>query len=452
MNPGQTLVIRDYLLRYKWCYLAGVILHFVIAIALTHGAEVPLIGMIASSGFLLGMDLMRGGNSSARTLLALPLTAPQLARAWRYVAFTMPVVLYFIVLTLGVLTGLATGGRDLSLAEFGMFAFLQTGMLGLFFFALTGLQTQPSPGAPLLEKATNLFFGLLWGFSIPAVTFTQNLSGTSILDTSPAHLAVWTFLAIVTIAGYFRAETLVHNRASSKKLAPSARRPSPSGNNMPWQGFGALPYYALIFGSLTGLFFVVMLTFTWFIMNEFLGLNGTEQDGNTGGIQLNMFFTMIGMVSIFQIFPMLRSLRTLPRRLTSLTTFIMLWPLFLILALGLVTFSAHAALTNSPFNLPSFLSSAAGACTILIAIPFFLRFGLNFLTVFGMILIASFSGNAGLLLSSVWKIDLTSHLTLLTSALTLILAIVWITTYRTLGSEHPWRANRFAMGLMKRPS
>ena len=159
------MVIRDYLSRKCWYYIAGAIIHLACAYASGWTNHISLIGVIGGSAFILMFELMRGGNATARTLLSLPVTSDQLARAWRLVALTLPIVLFFLILAVGSLLSLMAGGKLVSLERFIILAVTQTGMIGTAYFALTGMPVQPAPGGGFAQGLSNAFFGLLWGFS-----------------------------------------------------------------------------------------------------------------------------------------------------------------------------------------------------------------------------------------------------------------------------------------------
>jgi hypothetical protein len=192
-----------------------------------------------------------------------------------------------------------------------------------------------------------------------------------------------------------------------------------------------------------------MLFFTWFVMNAVMGVNDSSPENPAGALQVNMFLTMIALISTFQMFPMLRSLRILPKNRSALATSMILWPLILISTMGTVAYGLQAILTNTHLNWHALVISVAGATTVLLTLPIFLRFGMHFITVFGMIFIISFSSSSGTLLSSFSKTSSGQQLTILGAAVVLVLISVWITTFSTLGTEHPYRANRFNMGFMK---
>ena len=163
-----------------------------------------------------------------------------------------------------------------------------------------------------------------------------------------------------------------------------------------------------------------------------------------------MFLTMIGFISMFQMFPMLRSFRTLPKRLSTLTSYMVFWPIILMAVFGFIAFSLHSLSKGTAFPWQAFTIKIIGTSTIIIALPVFLRFGANFFTIFGFILLVSFSGNFSLIIGFIHKVDLLNYGTLFFIAFTILITLAWITTYRALGSTHPWRANRFNFGAMKR--
>lgn len=453
MNASQKHIIRDYLRRYVVAYVLGLLIHLLVAIGLTHHSEIPLFGLFLGSAFVLGIEFVRGGNTtSARTLLAMPVTASQLARVWRFVAMILPIVLYFVVLLVGVLIGKATGGNKLSLEGFVVLALLQTGMLGMFFFSLTGLQPAPAPGAGFGEKCSNLIFGVLWGFSIPVVMFTPQLQMTSTSQLTSAHFLAWVFLIVVTVAGWFRAETLVARRTVRnagnvrKAYAPRVK------GAMPWRQYGGLRYFMSVFGSAASLMFIMMLGFTWFGTNYLFG--GPSVGHSMDSMQLHMFVAIAGLITVLQVLPMLRFLRTMPKRGRSFTHLMILWPLGLIVFLSIVGYGLHSIVAGQEFVWESYgiriARCIAGGTFVLLALPLFLRFGFNIKSVVGMMLFVSVSNTFEMVIERDLKVAEAQQWLVIGIVLGTVLPVAWFLTHRTLRSEHPWRIKSFRFGAVAR--
>ena len=454
MNASQTQIVRDYLRRYALAYALGLLIHLLTAIASAFSQEVPLAGLTFGSAFILGIEFVRGGNTTARTLLAKPITASQLAHVWRFVAFTLPVIAYFLVLLVGVLLGKLMGGERVSMESFVLLALLQTGMLGMFFFALTGLQTSPAQAQSFGEKCSNLVFGLLWGFSVPVAMFTPKMQVTSLADMRLPHLIAWGFLLVVTIAGWFRAETLVARRTVRRNVRVRPSRASRAKDAMPWRQFGGLRYFMKLFGTAIILMFMAMLLVTHFGTNLIFGGGGLKDGGFLLEGQLGMFIPIAGLISVFQIMPMIRVLRTMPKRLTALTNLLVLWPLFLIVILSLIGHGFHALVAGQDLGQPGYglrvaRGIAAGA-PVLLTLPLFLRFGLSFKSIIPMMLTVSLSNGISSMTQRDLKIAPTEQWLLIVAILVLVLPLVWFLTHRVLSSEHPWRAKHFRFGVLQR--
>ncbi|MGI9240497.1 MAG: hypothetical protein ACR2RV_06830 [Verrucomicrobiales bacterium] len=447
MRSPEQQIIRDYLGRKYWYYLAGAIIHLACAYATGWTNHVSLIGAIGGSAFILMFELMRGGNATARTLLSLPVTPSQLARAWRFVALTLPIILYFVVLLVGSLLSLKMGGNLVNIERFIILAVTQTGMIGTAFFALTGIPAQPSQGVGFAQGLRNAFFGMLWGFSIPALMFAVSLTPPNFAAITPGHALAGIFLVSATIAAWFRAEALVMRRASrpGSTLARVAEKPGSSARAMPWRGFGGMPYFFRRFGLANTVIFAFMVCISWFGMDIFLKLSSGS---GTGGVstdirdtQLGMFIPMIGLIAMLQLIPSLRVIRTMPRRLSTVTSCLVFWPLALTSALGLAAYLMHMRLYRVEFDMAAYLNSLVAGSLILLGIPLVLRFGLKVSTMVPIILLISVSQGLNLLVRDVFKVDLLVHWPYLLALILITICAVWCLTYMSLRSAYPWRGN-----------
>ena len=171
MTTNEVMIIRDYLTRKRWYLIAGFIIHLIAMTGCWWMGTPIFLGIFGGSAFILMSELQRGGNAVTRTMLSLPVTAAQLGRCWRFVGLSFPVVLFLIALLLSAVIGAALGARYLTTEFFFLIAISQTLFLGLTYFALTGMPGQPRTGASIWQRFQDIFFGLIWGFSIPAAVF-----------------------------------------------------------------------------------------------------------------------------------------------------------------------------------------------------------------------------------------------------------------------------------------
>ncbi|MDC1349710.1 hypothetical protein N8194_01340 [Akkermansiaceae bacterium] len=121
----------------------------------------------------------------------------------------------------------------------------------------------------------------------------------------------------------------------------------------------------------------------------------------------------------------------------------------MIAAFAVVVYFLQALFQGTAIPWQPLSMKVMGAFTIVLVLPIFLRFGGNFFTIFGMILFVSMFGSLDILIRDVLKTDPAKLEFLALPAFAILLLIVWAATYRTLGSTHPWRANRLAMGFFK---
>ena len=454
MSTAEQKIIRDYLGRKYWYYIAGAIIHFACVYATGWTDHISLIGVLGGSAFILMFELMRGGNATARTLLSLPVTAGQLARAWRFVALTLPVVLYLLILLIGSFISLKMGGKLVNLERIIILAITQTGMIGTAFFALTGMPVQPAAGGGFAKGLSNAFFGLLWGFSVPALMFAVSMAPDNFAGITAGHVLAGLFLTAATVGAWFRAEALVERRAER----PGGAIVAPHGHSarreraMPWKGIGAMPFYFVRFGLVNALVFTFMVCICWFGMNLFFGLSsgGSGNSDNIRDTQLGMFIPMIGLIAFMQMLPSLRVLRTMPRRLTTLTSCLVFWPLLLTTSLALAAYLVQPSVYGGTVDWSGYSSSLAASSIILFGIPLVLRFGLRATTMIPILVLLSVSQGLNLFVRDVFKIDLLTAWPLLAAGIVAIIAVVWYSTFLSLRSVHPWRGSLLKLPGMQR--
>ena len=415
-DPQEQLVIRDYLHRKRWYYIVSALLHFVITLTSSFAEVTPLIAILGGSAFLLSFDLMRGGGSAvARTMLSLPVTKKQLARSWRFVALEFPVALYLAVLVLASLISLLIPKNETSIDSFILIALGQTGMLGVMFFALTGVPAAAGTARGFAQRTNEIFFGIVWGASFPAILFLSNAFPTSLAACGPGHMLAGVLIIAATISGWFRAETLVDRRSKRKAVSSTAPRSSNStskANAESWSKFGGLPYFCGRFGLILSLMFAMMLSMMWIMFEFFMKLNsggGASTTSDNQVAQAGMFIAIFTMISMLQVIPSLRLLRTLPLRLSTITHCLVLWPLILTAAFALAAYILHSALFGHPFDPVGYLTSMASCASILLGLPLILRFGMGFKTILPICLLLGGSQTFSVVGREVLKLDFMSY-------------------------------------------
>lgn len=436
MTANERRIISDYLTRRRWYFAAGFIIHLILMTACWWVGKPVMLGIYGGSAIILAFELQCGGHATTRTMLSLPVTADQLARCWRFVGFGLPVVLFLIPLVLGAAIGAAYGAPYLTAEFFFLIVISQTLFLGICYFALTGVPGQPGTGATPWQRTQDGFFTLLWVFSIPAVMFLSLAIPRHFADLGKGGVIAGILLAVGSVAGWFRADVLVRNRAARPGSGDSkVENISPARNAREWKRFGALPYFCLRFGSITLLTLLAMLLVYRFVMVWLTA--GSTRGNNVSHTQIVMFVILTTFISFSQLLGQLRVLRTLPLRTSTLTHGLLFWPFALAMVLGLLAQAVFLLLDGAPIDWNLLGQSVFGAGLLTILLPLTLRFGYRLWTMMPVMMFAVFmSSMAPLLCGGFVK----NHWLWCLAGLAALLLGVWWATWRLLATAHPWRA------------
>jgi hypothetical protein len=303
-------IMLDHFRRWWWvCLLGGLgcqataFTAFMTTKNASAGNMFPLIMFLGP--FLLSFDLMRG---HARTLLSMPVTVPQIARAWWLVAVAIPalalavmIAIAFVVLSIFSSTPPVMGNAVI----YWLMNFL---LLGTMFFALSGLPSKQN-AASGRDRVRGAIFGALWGISFSVWIFWNAL----VAYRSVGAVIFISVCSVLTVAGWFNAENMVIERAGLRvRGAGTVKNSKPSRCA---EGHGGLRYLSEALAQrilFIGMLMFVFCLFIFWIMNFGKLVNGGSQDSFP---LLSMFsFQFLWMMGL-QIAPMvsqLRYLRTLP--------------------------------------------------------------------------------------------------------------------------------------------
>ena len=436
MTANQRLIISDYLLRKRWYFGIGFLIHLIAMTGCWWMGRPVMFGIFCGSAFVLLLELQRGGNATTRTMLSLPVTADQLARCWRFVGLEFPVVLFLIPLLLGAAIGAVYRAPYLTAEFFFLTAIAQTLFFGICYFALTGVPGQPGTGATLWQRTQDGLFMLLWVISIPAVIFLSMAIPRHFADLGLRGILAAILLAVGSVAGWFRADVLVRNRAARPGSGnPEVAILSPAQSAREWQRFGALPYFCLRFGSITLLALLAMLLVYRFFM---VWLSAGSTRGNNGShTQIVMFVMLTTFTSFSQLLGQLRLLRTLPLRTSTLTHWLLFWPFALAMVLGLLAQGVSLLLDGAPVDWNLLGQSVFGAGLLTLLLPLTLRFGYRLWTMMPVMMFAVFMSSLAPIL---WGGFAKNHWLWVLAGLAAFLLVVWWMTFRLLATAHPWRA------------
>lgn len=434
MSTPEQLLIRDHLSRKRFYYLGGLVLHLGLMTACWWVRPVNLIGILGGSALLLSLDPSRNGAGLARTLLSMPVTAGQLARCWRFATFTLPALAGLVILGISAVIAVGFHAPFWNLGGFAIIAFTQTVILGMLLFMLTGFPAQAGPGDSVGRRIGNACFGVVWGFSYPAIIFFSQDIPRKWAEVSPPHIAVGLLLGAATVAGFLRVDQLVIRRMARAgtgipRRVKTGMQPGACG------GFGALPYLLLRSGTFLLAMVVLMLAFNW----VFLTLLRVSSRSTPSTVSITFFIPFISLFTAQYLSSQLRVLRTLPLGRDALTHLLVLWPLVLV-AISL----AAGGLINRVFFGTPFGTGANWIIPLTTAIltglmlPLILRFGMRYWTIFAIIFPAMFISS--LLGGPLMKLQDPALLGGLLVAALAVLAAEWITCFHLLASPHPWRA------------
>ena len=443
MTANEVMIIRDYLTRKRWYFIAGFIIHLIAMTGCWWMGTPMFLGIYGGSAFILMFELQRGGNATARTMLSLPVTADQLARCWRFVGLGFPVALFLIPLLLGALIGAAFGAP---LPHRGVL-FPNRHQPDLVFghspFRAHGSAGATEIGCHIRQRLQDVIFGLIWGGSMPATLFLSQAIPRHFADLDRGRIIAGILLAVATVAGWFRADTLVRNRAARPGTGVrKTENLSPARNAREWKRFGAMPYLCLRFGSLTLALIMVILLIERFAMGWFT--SGTKHQIISVKSQIGMMVVMTVFITLCNLLSQLRVLRTMPIRTSALTHLLVFWPLGLATIVWLLAQLAFSLLDGAPIEWHLLGQSLAGAVSMTILLPLTLRFGLKVWAILPVMMFASLISSAGrFLLGGFSEI----HRGWWVAAFVTFLTAVWWISYRLLGTPYPWRANAMK-GLM----
>lgn len=365
-------ILLDHFRRWWWVWGIGIIA----VIGMAIGACMPenavrrqsLFPVILFLGpFLLSFDLSRG---HARALLSMPVTVRETARTWWLATVAIP------SLVLAILTGLVYAlievmhpGSVSYLTPLNYWL-LNSLLLGVMFFALTGLPSRQG-GTGGLNQIRAYIFGGLWGILFGGWYLFNNFVSIE----KASGLGVCALAGILTVIGWFRAETMVMERAGLQGLAAT----SPA-TAKPWrgrEGYGGLRYLlGAVFQRfvLIGLWMFLMCSIFFWLMGLATELHAGSHADSFSFVGL-FSFQLLWIMS-FQILPVvfhLRVLRTLPVSATQLASLLVFTPgitmLIVVYVANFLLSTAYGSPWFSPmdFFARGYLVQVALACCV---IPF----------------------------------------------------------------------------------
>jgi len=308
-------LILDHLRRWWWVLALFALLQSIIGWFSATSTPPPkdfsmAMFIIFTGPLLLQINLQRGYT---RAIVTLPMTGRQIARSWWLVVVGLPAILLTSFMFLGAGISCLIHPDRIFNGDWLVPNSLVTLMfLGSSFLMLTGFMA--GPGGTWWEYTRNMICSVLWGGSLGG----WGLISKHLFDTPTKTMWALAGGTVLTVLGWFRAETLVRERAGFRAgIQPTKHK---RGQYKAPAGFGGLPFlmHTSIFRSVLIGFFMLAVMTVWmsFISHGSLQL---LFHGSARAQVLTSMTTAISMpllfVAMFQIFPValqIRFLRTLP--------------------------------------------------------------------------------------------------------------------------------------------
>lgn len=462
-------VVLDYLRRWSWAYLLGFVCHVAaMSLAWIRPDSVVPASVFAGSAFVLMWESKRSRGS--RTLLSLPLTSRELARAWRFVALEFPALWYLLALIVSAVIvaffgpekTVIAGQPMLTTERFLILTWLQTVTLGTVFFGVTGIQVNGAAQHGWNARLKGAFYGLVGGFTVPFVILVVVHIPMSFADFQTGHWVVAIMLSLVTVLGWTRAEDLVLRRAQFSKVSDSPNRAVTAGGKTDraslraaLSGLGGLPMNLLQFASTVGLFGLAILSINWAAMQQLMGitLGGAAVELDIYSGLIGLFMPIFAMIAGLILLSQLRVLKSMPLSRKAIAALLVLWPLCAGLIFGLVATLLHVVWFGGEIPWLTYDSGMLACALLVLIMPVILRFGMgkiSFLVILLVLPIIQASQVLQRSYSSSWAASLQTigpwyFLITMTCA-----GIAWCLCCRLLDSSHPWREGALRLPNQRR--
>ena len=343
------LIILDHFRRWWWVWVIGGIFYGILMVGAAnpndHRLELDAffpVGVFLGS-VLLAVDVLRGHS---RALLALPVPPVRIARAWWWLAVGIPAALLAVIscAALGVAFLIYSKPPVIfSVAINWLDNFL---LLGVTFFALTNIPTRGYDIGDWKQQVRGVIFGVMWGGSIGGWMFFKRLNILTPLGTGIFLLAV-----ILTVLGWYRAETLVMERAGLRPGSPPPSRKDAAPSRCA-EGIGGVMFLAQTLFTRMIVIGFSMLTAVFVILAFMIrGAHSQFSHDFLGGSMVSLFtfqFLWIMSVQFFLFALHIRHLRVMPMATATLARVLVFVPLAAIV----VVFCASVLLRTVIFQLP----------------------------------------------------------------------------------------------------
>ncbi|MEM7015567.1 MAG: hypothetical protein AAF585_29255, partial [Verrucomicrobiota bacterium] len=216
-------VIQFYLRRWWWVFAGATLFDSLAMLPVWIKPEVKVgpIALLMTGVFILSMEVKLGRG---RTLLALPLTASDVGRSWRFVAFLFPLILTVVAVGISSVIALgAIGAEGVPLAGIALIVLRTALLLGALFFAIKGVEG--SAVAHSVEARVRSFTRVLvWIGVILACIFLPQFMPNDVAEIGVLYWLIGVVLLVLTILGWKRAETLAIPLGQTfRDLAPKKR-------------------------------------------------------------------------------------------------------------------------------------------------------------------------------------------------------------------------------------
>lgn len=220
----MNLVIQSYLRRWWWVFAGATLFDSLAMLPVWMKPEIKVapIALLMTGVFILSMEVKRGRG---RTLLSLPMTAREVGRSWRFVAFELPLMLTVlaIFISCGVAIG-AIGAKRIPLDTIALLIGRQALLLGALFFAIKGVE-----GAAVAQsfegRVRTLARVFTWIGVIMVCIFVPQFMPNEVGEIDWYYWLIGVVLFVFTFLGWKRAATLALPLGQTfRDLAPTKRQ------------------------------------------------------------------------------------------------------------------------------------------------------------------------------------------------------------------------------------
>jgi len=384
----MNLVLANYFRRWWWVLALAVAFQMLLVGSSFAGRKTNVMFLPMFAGpFLLLMDTQRG---LIRALTPLPVARAEMGRKFWLATVLLPAIATVVVLLAGqLLYSLFTPKAFIDLGWLGLHGCLAFLMCGSMFYAFTGMAT--GPAAASAGAVRSQFFGALWGVTAGgSVIFTMSVTLDALVNGLTGKILL-PLTIIATWLGWQERERMIAFKAgvfAGRDIAPASPALVPVYGP---RGFGGIPFLVANMAR-SYVFFAMLIVGGLFAFGCIMYFNQAPMHPLDVGQHLLAGYNpgtvgiwlAINAVSLGPVF-MIRALRTLPLKSTSITALLIGLPVIVSIVTGTLMYGLASFTTNDGLIASAAHRSAQSVLLLTIAVPMLLRWGVSPIT-FGAII------------------------------------------------------------------